>query len=52
MQYIKTSQAFNNYPVEFLELSHEQEQGARAEFDRVEAIEKLLINEGNKKNEI
>ena len=56
MQYITTEQSFkNNYPVEFAELSQEQEHQARAEFDQVTAIEsevkKTLINEGKSKSQ-
>lgn len=45
MQYTTATKQFNKYPIEFSDLSQEQEQEARAEFNRVEAIQREIKNE-------
>jgi hypothetical protein len=45
MTYTTINQVFNNYPSEFSELDQEQQQEARAEFDRVNQIESEIKKE-------
>jgi len=45
MSYTTADKIFNNYPLEFGELSINQEVEARAEFDQVVELEQLVKNE-------
>lgn len=51
MTYTTASEVFNNYPSEFKELSMSQEPRAKAEFDRVTAIEQEIKNKSKITNQ-